>query len=94
MFSDHTYLSGTTKSLSNHFGRVAEEVTNRFLLGSAGRSVLDIGSNDGTQLAHYKRVGCDVLGVESCNRVAQIAIDAGIPTICEFFNLALGERTQ
>ncbi len=91
MFSDHTYLSGTTKSLSNHFGRVAEEVTNRFLLGSAGRSVLDIGSNDGTQLAHYKRVGCDVLGVESCNRVAQIAIDAGIPTICEFFNLALAK---
>ena len=92
MFSDHTYVSGTTKSLGAHFARVAEEVQQRFFLDAADRSVLDIGSNDGTQLDCYKRLGYDVLGIESCSRVAQIALDAGIPTVCDFFNLDLAKK--
>src|SRR5450756_1893777 len=30
MFSDHTYLSGVTRSLSEHFSNVAREVDQRF----------------------------------------------------------------
>src|SRR5262249_1885502 len=73
MFTDHTYLSGTTRSLSDHFSRVAEEVDHRFCRGALHKSALDIGSNDGTQLEHFKRLGYEVLGVESCSRIAQIA---------------------
>ncbi len=53
MFGDHTYLSGVTASLSRHFEAVAREVSDRFLGAAARKSVLDIGSNDGTQLRHY-----------------------------------------
>jgi SAM-dependent methyltransferase len=86
MFGDHTYLSGVTKSLSEHFRKIAEEVDSRFFSGAEGKSVLDIGSNDGTQLKHFKALGYDVLGVESSKTTAAIASAAGINTLNEFFN--------
>ena len=87
MFGDHTYLSGVTSSLSEHFGTVAREVGSRFSGDASGRSVLDIGSNDGTQLKHFQKLGYDVLGVESSKTAAKIANDAGVPTLHAFFNL-------
>jgi SAM-dependent methyltransferase len=87
MFSDHTYLSGVTNSLSNHFKRVAQEVDDVFFKDVRQKSVLDIGSNDGTQLKHFKARGYDVLGVESSKTTARIANEAGIPTLNKFFNL-------
>ncbi|MEW6540781.1 MAG: class I SAM-dependent methyltransferase [Bacillota bacterium] len=92
MFSDHTYLSGITRTLNEHFRKVAEEVDERFLKGVKYKSVLDIGSNDGTQLKHYKALGYDVLGVESSKTIAKIANDAGINTLNEFFNLDTVKR--
>ncbi|WP_088243805.1 class I SAM-dependent methyltransferase [Calothrix rhizosoleniae] len=87
MFGDHTYLSGVTKSLSEHFKSVAQEIDTRFFSDTKGKSVLDIGSNDGTQLKHFQALGYDVLGVESSKTTAKIANDAGVPTLNEFFNL-------
>lgn len=87
MFGDHTYLSGVTKSLSAHFENVAHEVDERFFAGKTEKSVLDIGSNDGTQLKHFQALGYDVLGVESSKTTAKIANDAGVPTLNDFFNL-------
>ncbi|MDB6031408.1 MAG: methyltransferase [Verrucomicrobiales bacterium] len=92
MFGDHTYLSGVTKSLSEHFRNIAGEVDERFFKNTSGKSVLDIGSNDGTQLKHFKPLGYDVLGVESSKTTARLAIDAGIPTLNEFFNLDVVRR--
>ena len=86
MFGNHTYLSGITKSLSAHFQTIAQEVDDRFLQGVAAKSVLDIGSNDGTQLKHFQALGYEVLGVESSKTTAQIANEAGVPTVNEFFN--------
>ncbi len=98
MFGDHTYLSGVTRTLSEHFRTVAAEVDARFFSDRAGKSVLDLGSNDGTQLKHYKAMGYDVLGVESSKTVARIANEAGIPTVNAFFNLetarGLGRKFQ
>jgi len=87
MFGNHTYLSGITKSLSKHFERVAIDVDESFFKNKKEKSVLDIGSNDGTQLKHFQKLGYEVLGVESSKRTAQIANANGIPTINDFFNL-------
>jgi SAM-dependent methyltransferase len=86
MFGDHTYLSGVTRSLSDHFQSVAQEIDSRFWASHQDKSVLDIGSNDGTQLKHFQALGYDVLGVESSKTTAKIANDQGIPTLNEFFN--------
>jgi SAM-dependent methyltransferase len=86
MFGNHTYLSGTTKSLSEHFGQVARDLDTRFFKDKKDKSILDIGSNDGTQLKHYQALGYEVLGVESSKGTAKIANDAGVPTLNAFFN--------
>jgi SAM-dependent methyltransferase len=93
MFGDHTYLSGVTRSLSEHFRSVAGEVNDR-LGPPPGRQwgVLDIGSNDGTQLRHFQALGFDVLGVESSKTTARLANDAGVPTLNAFFNLEVARQ--
>lgn len=86
MFGNHTYLSGTTKSLSEHFKNIAVEVDNLFFKDKQSKSVLDIGSNDGTQLKHFQALGYEVLGVESSTTTARIANESGVPTLNAFFN--------
>ena len=92
MFGDHTYLSGMTRSLSEHFAYVAGEIDRRFAAPGWEKSVLDIGSNDGTQLKHFQALGYDVLGVESSAQTAAIAQDAGVPTVHAFFNMDLAKQ--
>ena len=92
MFGDHTYLSGVTKSLGEHFRRVAKEVDFEFFRDIKHKSALDIGSNDGTQLKHFKALGYDVLGIEAAKTISKIANDAGIPTVNEFFDFDLARR--
>jgi SAM-dependent methyltransferase len=87
MFGNHTYLSGVTKSLSDHFLIIAQDIDLRLSKYLHKKSVLDIGSNDGTQLKHFKDLGWDVLGVESSRITSKIAISNGIDTINKFFNL-------
>lgn len=91
MFGDHTYLSGITKSLSDHFLRIAEDVQQRFFADGVQPSVLDIGSNDGTQLKHFQKLGWDVLGVESSQTTARLAQESGVPTVWSFFNEELAD---
>ena len=86
LFGGHTYLSGITRTLSDHFERVAREVDECYMRGRPNTAVLDIGSNDGTQLKHYKALGYSVLGVESSKPTAAIANESGIETVHAFFN--------
>ncbi|MBI5933622.1 MAG: methyltransferase domain-containing protein, partial [Chloroflexi bacterium] len=92
MFGDHTYLSGVTKSLSEHFRSVAHLVDAAFFQREKAKAVLDIGSNDGTQLTHFQALGYEVLGVESSTTTAKIANEAGVPTLNEFFNCDVAVR--
>ncbi|HUY35699.1 MAG TPA: class I SAM-dependent methyltransferase [Pirellulales bacterium] len=92
MFGDHTYLSGVTRSLGEHFRRIAQEVDERFVGRRLRKAVLDIGSNDGTQLKQFRELGYDVLGVESSKTTARLANEAGIATLNEFFNLDVARR--
>ncbi|MCH9610976.1 MAG: hypothetical protein S4CHLAM81_02870 [Chlamydiales bacterium] len=92
MFADTTYLSGTTRTLSSHFKEIAGTIDTLFFKDQQAKSALDIGSNDGTQLSHYKDLGYKTVGVESSKRVADIANQNGIETVNGFFNLALAKE--
>ena len=86
MFKKHTYLSGTTKTLNNHFQNVANKIDRYFFKKRKNKYAFDIGSNDGTQLKHYKKIGYKVLGVESSSTACQVANRNGIKTLNSFFN--------
>lgn len=86
MFGDHSYLSGVTKTLVNHFYDVAVENVKQLSI-SHDDLVVDIGGNDGSQLQQYKKAGIDnLLNVECAKRVSDISRKNGIKTITEYFN--------
>ena len=86
MFSNHTYLSGITKPLSDHFLKISNEINNKFNKKKEKKSILDLGSNDGTFLYHFKKLGWKILGVESSKNIAKIANKKKIKTLNMFFN--------
>lgn len=94
MFSDHTYLSGITKTLSDHFERISNDLNKKYNKENKIKRILDIGSNDGTFLKHFKKKNWDILGVESSKKISQIANRNNIKTINKFFNLKLAKRIK
>ena len=97
MFGDHTYLSGSTQMMKDHFQESARDSIKVFLNERTidhKIRVLDIGSNDGTHLIEYKKLGCDVLGIESAKNIAKIAVSNGIKTEVAFFNEDFSEQTN
>lgn len=91
MFSNHTYLSGMTKSLSNHFKKIINNINTDFNKENQSKTILDIGSNDGTFLKEAKALNWEILGIESSNNISKIANKNGIKTLNHFFNLDLAK---
>tara|TARA_R110000824_G_scaffold177610_11_gene357106 strand:+ start:86 stop:1114 length:1029 start_codon:yes stop_codon:yes gene_type:complete len=88
MFLEHKYLSGTTKSLREHFLGLASENKREFELREDD-IVVDIGGNDGTQMIQYQKIGLtNCWNIESATKIAQISQDSGVNTISDFFNEA------
>ena len=85
MFSDYPYVSGTTKTLVEHFRQTAERLVKAYGLSSSDL-VVDIGSNDGTWLKQYRPFDLRVVGVEPAANVAALAAAAGVDTAVRFFN--------
>lgn len=92
MFSDHTYVSGTTKTLKNHFTYIQREISKKFVSNENMRNILDIGSNDGTFLEVFKKKNWSVLGVEPSKRIAKIANNKKIKTINCFFDYSSAKK--
>jgi len=93
MFVHHSYVSGTTRKLREHFDAVGKEIVARVPFGS-GDYVLDIGGNDGTFLVPIRERGIQVLNVESATLQAELSRRKGLPTVNEFFNLDTAVRLR
>lgn len=80
----YPYRSGISAPLATYQRQFAADVVNR--LGTpSGSLVVDIGSNDGTLLSGFKKLGMKVVGVEPTD-IANIARAAGVYTKQVFFN--------
>jgi len=88
IFSDYAYFSGFSASWLKHAEAYVEAMSERFGLGPQHK-VVEIASNDGYLLQYFVKRGVPVLGVEPARNVAEVAIDAGVPTEVMFF----GEQT-
>ena len=91
MFSDYPYVSGTTKTLVQHFKDTAERLVATYHFGP-GDLVVDIGSNDGTWLSQYQPLGLRVLGIDPAANVVELALKNGVPTWTRFFNEATADE--
>lgn len=83
-YADYVYVSGVTVGLRSHYDQYAKEIAGDFATPE-GSLVVDLGSNDGSMLASFKRLGMRVVGVEPASSIAAQANGAGLTTINDFF---------
>lgn len=86
IFSDYAYFSSYSKSWLKHASMYAETMIERFGFDSNSQ-IVEVASNDGYLLQYFKEKNIPVLGIEPAVNVAKVAVDAGIPTITEFFGV-------
>jgi hypothetical protein len=91
IFSDYAYFSSYSDSWVTHAKQYAEDMTDRLALTSASL-IIEVASNDGYLLQHFKAAGIPVLGVEPAANVAEAAVAKGIPTVVRFLGLETGQR--
>ncbi|MGE5537900.1 MAG: methyltransferase domain-containing protein [Gemmatimonas sp.] len=86
LFGDYAYFSSYSESWVRHAERYAEAMMKRLGLG-ARSLVVEVASNDGYLLQHFKKRGVPVLGVEPAANVAEVAETKGIPSLVRFFGV-------
>ena len=86
LFKEYLYLTSASKPIVNHFKKYAYDVYEEYLKESKNPLVIEIGSNDGSLLKEFKKLGATVLGIEPAKNIAKIANEAGITTENTFLN--------
>ncbi len=91
IFSDYAYLSSYSDSWVEHACRYAHAMEKRFGLGSHSL-VVEVASNDGYLLQHFRALGVPVLGIEPAQNAAKVAMARGIATEIAFFGSETAKR--
>jgi hypothetical protein len=92
LFSDYVYFSSFSETMLRHAEALAGKLVEEERLGD-GSLVVEVASNDGYLLRFFKQRGVPVLGVEPAANIARVAeAEHAIPTVVEFFGVALAER--
>ena len=87
IFSDYLYFSSFSTSWVEHARNYCEMMTARFGFNENSQ-VVEIASNDGYLLQHFKAKGIPVLGVEPAANVAEVAWkERQIPSVVKFFGV-------
>jgi len=85
LFREYVYFSSFSDTMVEHAAALAGRMLAERRLGDRSL-VVEVGSNDGYLLQHYKKSGISVLGIEPAMNIARVAEqEQGIPTLCEFF---------
>ena len=89
LFSKYVWVTGTSKIIQNYSEYFYKEVTKRYKGNNA--RVLEIASNDGTILNHFKKNKFNCLGVDPAKNLIKLATKKGINTIPNFFSFDLSQ---
>lgn len=88
LFSHYLHLSSGSASNIEHLRNVSEILHARFNI-NAHTKILEIGSNDGTLLAFFKKYTPHLLGVDPAQNLMQLSKEHAIETLPLFFNSSL-----
>ena len=86
LFSNYLYFSSNSKTWLKHTEQLAVNLIEKFLLDEKNQ-IIEIASNDGYLLKHFKNKNIPILGVEPAENIAKFAEEKGIKTINKFFGL-------
>ena len=83
--NNYAFHTGGSPSSIPYFKKYAADVLEKFPK-EALEFTLEIASNDGTLLKHFKNAGCKILGIDPAKNVVDFANRQNIETIPNFFN--------
>ena len=86
IFSDYAYFSSFSTTWIDHVEEFVNQSINQFKIDKE-KHVIEIASNDGYLLQHFKKKDIPVLGIEPAKNIASDAESKGIPTINKFFGV-------
>ena len=90
--NDYPYYSSVSPRLMQYFKDSAFNIIDLRKLDTESK-VIEVGSNDGYMLKHFKENGIQVLGVDPSGP-AIVAKNNGIPTIQKFFSKSLAKEIR
>ena len=86
LFKNYFYMTSASKPIVEHFKKYAQDVHKEFLEGKSDSFVVEIGSNDGSLLSEFKKLGTKILGIEPATNLSNLANQSGITTRNDFFS--------
>ncbi len=87
----YAYFSSFSRSWLDHVRNYVDMVIPKFTL-SKNSLVIEIASNDGYLLQYFLQKNIPCLGIEPATNTAKIAIEKGIETITDYFNVSLAKK--
>ncbi len=91
IFDDYAYFSSFSTAWMDHARSYTDAMIERWKLDTDSM-VIEVASNDGYLLRNFVERGIPCLGIEPAKTVADAAIEAGIPTRVEFFDVDSANR--
>ena len=92
-YKDYFFETSDSPGLSDSMQRLANTIWQK-LAAPKTSYVLDIGSNDGTWLQHFKNMGAKVVGIEPSLRHSQEASARGIETLNGYFSVETSKQIR
>jgi len=93
LFGDYLYFSSYSDTMLRHAQTLVDRLAVERRLTGTGL-VIEIASNDGYLLQYYQQRGIPVLGIEPARNVARVAVERGVPTLCDFFGIELARHLR
>jgi len=90
IFGEYAYFSSYSDSWVRHAATYCTAMRQRLGL-DAQSQVVELGSNDGYLLQHFRAAGVPVLGIEPAANVAATAAAKGVPTRVAFFGRTVAQ---
>jgi len=85
-------MTSASKPIVDHFKKYAQDVYKEFLEGKNDQFVVEIGSNDGSLLSEFKKLGTSILGIEPATNLSNLANQSSITTKNTFFSSQLSKE--
>lgn len=79
MFKNYLYVSGTSQTLKDYFNWFARYIHAKYGVNNLTKNkVLDIASNDGSQLEQFKQFGYELYGVDPAENLSELSKSKGV----------------